>query len=62
MPVKKDRELEALPDSKPDSTRPADLPREPRDGPPVEKTCRFLKNYGDCEPGGFGSIYGFSPR
>lgn len=27
-----------------------------------EKTIKFVKNCGDCEPGGFGSTYGFSPR
>ena len=28
----------------------------------AKKTIKFLKNCGDCEPGGFGSTYGFSPR
>ena len=25
------------------------------------KTITFVKNCGDCEPGGFGSTYGYSP-
>jgi hypothetical protein len=58
----KDHEVEDLPDSKPDSPRPAHPRPKPHDGPPVEKTCRILKNCGDCEPGGFGSTYGFGPR
>ena len=28
----------------------------------AKKTIKFVKNCGDCEPGGFGSTYGFSPR
>jgi hypothetical protein len=28
----------------------------------TKKTIKFLKNCGDCEPGGWGSTYGFSPR
>jgi hypothetical protein len=29
---------------------------------PAKKTLKILKNCGDCEPGGFGSTYGFGPR
>ena len=28
----------------------------------AKRTLKFVKNCGDCEPGGFGSTYGFSPR
>jgi hypothetical protein len=28
----------------------------------TKKTLKFVKNCGDCEPGGWGSTYGFSPR
>ena len=48
--------------------------REPRSSEPVRplkdvpnsktaiKTLKILKNCGDCEPGDFGSTYGFGPR
>jgi hypothetical protein len=32
------------------------------DSETAERTLKILKNCGDCEPGGFGSTYGFGPR
>jgi hypothetical protein len=36
--------------------------KDEKDITTAKKTIKFVKNCGDCEPGGFGSTYGFSPR
>ena len=45
-----------------ESPEPANAPGEAHDAVPGEKRGGILKDCGDCEPGGFGSTYGFSPR
>ena len=37
-------------------------PEATRDLTNSARTCRELENCGDCEPGGFGMTFGFSPR
>ena len=62
MRDEKDREAEIPREGVSTSPGPVTPLKAPHDTPPVEVTYRILKNCGDCEPGGFGSTYGFSPR
>ena len=47
---------------KPEYIGPAGPLKDKHDTTTAKETIKFVKNCGDCEPGGFGSTYGFSPR
>jgi hypothetical protein len=53
---------EILPADKPDFIGPSRPLKDKQDPTTVKETVKFVKNCGDCEPGGFGSTHGFSPR
>ena len=52
----------SLPDIEPLTLGPADPPRGEDDPTTAERLCKVVKNCGDCDLGGFGSTFGFSPR
>ncbi len=71
MDIRTHYETEILPATEPEfigPTRPLKdnhdetTARETTKTTTVKRTLKFVKNCGDCEPGGFGSTYGFSPR
>jgi hypothetical protein len=47
---------------KPEFIGPTRPLKDKHDTTTAKETIKFVKNCGDCEPGGFGSTYGFSPR
>ena len=53
---------EILPGTEPEFIGPARPLEDKHDTTTAKETIKFVKNCGDCEPGGFGSTYGFSPR
>jgi len=62
MKDRKDHRAEDSRDSAPDSAGALHPLMDVPDAKMAKWTLRILKNCGDCEPGGFGSTYGFSPR
>lgn len=57
-----DHTTEVLPVIEPESLGAAGPVADEQDAATTERSCRVLKDCGDCEPGGFGSTYGYSPR
>jgi hypothetical protein len=53
---------EILPADEPDFFGPTRPLKDKQDPKTAKETVKFVKNCGDCEPGGFGSTHGFSPR
>jgi hypothetical protein len=53
---------EILPGNETEFIGPKRPLKDEQDTTTATKTIKFLKNCGDCKPGGFGSTYGFSPR
>ena len=51
-----------LPGTEPEFIGPARPLEDKHDTTTAKETIKFVKNCGDCEPGGFGSTHGFSPR
>jgi hypothetical protein len=62
MRNRKDREVEIPPEDVPALPDPTIPCKDTQDATTVKWTLKPLKNCGDCEPGGFGSTYGFGPR
>jgi hypothetical protein len=57
-----DHEAELLPDIEPESFAAEHPLKDVPAATTAKQTLKILKNCGDCEPGGFGSTYGFGPR
>jgi hypothetical protein len=57
-----DFEPEIVAGTEPEFIGPKRPLKDEHDTTTAGKTIKFVKNCGDCEPGGFGSTYGFSPR
>ncbi len=62
MDDRKDSGTKILPANEPGFIGPKRPLRDEQATTTAPKKIKFLKNCGDCEPGGFGSTYGFSPR
>ena len=60
MGVRTDFQTEMVPGKKPEFLGPR-RPLKDKKATSTKEEIKFVKNCGDCEPGGFGSIYGFSP-
>jgi hypothetical protein len=52
---------EILPGNEPEFIGPRHPLKDDQDPTTKKETIKFVKNCGDCEPGGFGSTYGYSP-
>jgi hypothetical protein len=52
---------EILPGNEPEFIEPKHPFKDKQDPTTAKETIKFVKNCGDCEPGGFGSTYGHSP-
>ena len=53
---------EILPTNEPEFIGPRRPLKDEHDTTTAKETLKFVKNCGDRGAGGFGSIYGFSPR
>ena len=62
MDDRTDDGTERLPGSEPEFLGPRRPLKNKKGTTTTQETVKFVKNCGDCEPGGFGSTYGFSPR
>jgi len=60
MSDRTDSKTAIVPGTEPEFIGPR-RPLEDKKDTTAQETIKFLKNCGDCEPGGFGSTYGFSP-
>ncbi len=61
MDDRTDDGTEILPGNKRESIGPERPLKDDQDATTEKETIKFVKNCGDCEPGGFGSTYGYSP-
>ncbi len=52
---------EILAGNEPEFIGPRRPLKDDQDTTTKKETIKFVKNCGDCEPGGFGSTYGYSP-
>jgi hypothetical protein len=57
-----DQAAKDLPDKAPKLCAKTDPPEATHDATNSEKECQAPRECGDCEPDGFGRIFGFSPR
>ena len=62
MTDRTDYGTEILPGDESEFLGPTRPLKDKHDTTTAEETIKILKNCGDCEPGGFGSTYGFGPR
>ena len=53
---------EIPPGTEPEFIGPTRSLEDKHDTTKAKESIKFVKNCGDCEPGGFGSTHGFSPR
>ncbi len=61
MDDRTDDGMEILPGNEPKFVGPKRPLKDDQDTTTAKETIKFVKNCGDCQPGGFGSTYGHSP-